>query len=483
MSRVVRIFVTVIVLSAVVILSVQYFQAQRAAQAAQSGQASLVQDEAIVQTGDLTVTVSATGSIMPARQVGLVFELSAPVSEVLVQVGQSVKQGDVLARLDVSDLEGALNNAQLGLETQQVAYDALTTPAREVDIAVVQAAVNAALAQAGAASLGAGADEIEIARLQAELARNQLWQAQLQRDLGPAQIEQLREQLQASGLGSGALPPPVNPADNVSPQITQAEFGVELADVQAEGVINQPPDVAALSSANAQLVAAQAQLDRLLNGPTDMELQVAETQLAIAQLSVEAAQAALNRGTLVAPFDGVIAEHNLVVGETPPTDQAAIQLIDPSGFYVDVAVDETDIVKLAEGQVVELRLDALPDDQITGVVTRVAITPVRAGQLVTYTARVTLDPTDAPVRVGMTATATIVVNKLENVLTVPNRFIRIDRATQQAYVTIQRGNGAFEEVQVTLGVRNETESQIISGIEAGERVVLLPRGSFNPIER
>ncbi|MEO8609618.1 MAG: HlyD family efflux transporter periplasmic adaptor subunit [Chloroflexota bacterium] len=480
MSRIIRIGLTVLVLSLGAIVAIQFIQFQRtAAQDASSAQ-NIVQDESTVESQDLSVTVSATGPVSPARQVALAFELSAQVREILVKEGQAVKQGDVLARLDTTDLDDALTNAQIALQSQQVSYEALTEPAREVDIAAAQAAVNAAKAQAGSASLGPNADQLEIARLQTEIARNQLWQTQLQRDAGPAQIEQIRAQAAALGIDSHLGEPP-NPADDVTPQIKQAENGVQLADVNAQGVANQPADVATLASANAQLVAAQSQLDRLVNGPTDLQLQVADTQLQIAQLALDSAQAAANRAVLTAPFDGVVATNNLVVGEAPPTNNAAMQLIDPSGYYVDVAVDETDIVKLQVGQKVNLKLDALPDADITGIVSRVAVTPVRTGQLVTYTVRVTLDSTSERVRVGMTATATIVVNELKNVPTVPNRFIRIDRATQQAYVTIRRADGAFEEIPVELGVRNETDSQILGGIEAGQKVVLLPRGSFNPI--
>jgi HlyD family secretion protein len=481
MRRIIRIGITVVILSLVAVVAIQFFQFQQTSAQSAGDQTSIIQDEVTVVLTDLSVTVTATGPISPLRQVPLLFELVAPVREILVKAGDTVKQGDVLARLDTSDLDVSLVNALIALQSQQVAYDGLIAPPRDVDIEAAQAAVTVAQAQAGAASLGADANQVAIAEIQAEIARNQLWQAQLQRDAGPAQVELLRDQIAELGGDPSRLPDPGNPGDNVTGQIKQAEYGVQLADVNQQGVLNQPADVAALSSANAQLVSAQEQLDRLINGPTEIQLQVAEIQLQIARLALDAAQSAVNRAVLVAPFDGVVARNSLTVGEVPPSDGAAIHLIDSSAFYVDVAVDETDIVKLQVGQPVSLELDALPDTTITGTVTRVALTPVRVGQLVTYTVRVTLDATTEPIRVGMTSTATIVVNELHDVATVPNRFIRIDRATQQAYVTIQRSDGAFEEVPIELGVRNETDSQIISGLEAGQKVVLLPRSSFNPI--
>lgn len=453
MRRVALVMVLLLVLGAGALL---VMRGQGAARTAQSD-AAVVEDSTVVERGDLLVTVSGTGTLRPARQASLSFELSAPVAAIEVREGQAVTAGQVLARLEAADLENAVLDAQLALDAQQISFEALTTPARDVDIAVARAAVNAALASAAAASLGASAEDVQIAELQAEIARNQLYQQQLQRDL-------------ATG----------GDADNVPPVLTQLDYNVQLADVNALDVQNQPSDVAALSAANAQLVAAQVQLDRLLNGPSEIELQLAETRLAIAQSALEQAQANLARAVLVAPFDGVVARSNLVIGERPPQG-AAIELIDLSSYYVDVTVDETDIVAVQIGQRAKLTLDALPGVELNGHITRVAQIPTVAGQLVSYTVRITLDATDAPVRVGMSATATIVVNELRDVLLLPNRFIRIDRATQQAFVTVQDDSGRFVDQPVVLGVRSETETQIVSGLTAGQRVLLLPRGTFNPL--
>lgn len=457
MRRILRILIIVLLLLGLGAGGLLLMREQGAAQNAQ-GDADLIEDETVVEQGDLLVTVSGTGSLNPVRQASLSFELNTAVEALEVQEGQVVAAGQVLARLEATNLQNAVLDAQLALDAQQISFNALTAPARDVDIAVAQAAVDAALASVASASLGASDEDVQIAALQAEIARNQLYQQQLQRDL----------------LTGGD-------ADNVPPALTQLEYGVQLADVNSMGVQNQPADVASLSAANAQLVAAQVQLDRLLNGPSEIELQLAETRLAVAQSALEQSLANLARAVLVAPFDGVVARNNLVVGESPPQG-AAIELIDLSSYYVDVTVDETDIVNVQIGQRAKLTLDALPDDEITGRITRVAQIPTVVGQLVSYTVRVTLDATDAPVRVGMTATATIVVNELRDVLLLPNRFIRIDRATQQAFVTVQDDAGQFIDQAVELGVRSETETQVVSGLTAGQRVVLLPRGTFNPLD-
>lgn len=478
MGKALRIIVIALVLGSVISVGIIYVLFQSGPMSNQLPSIT-IEDQVVVGTTDLIVTVSATGAITPVEQLALTFDFSAPVREILVKEGQLVKAGDVLARLDSPDLENALANAQLGLTAQQVSYDALTRPAREVDIAVAEAAVAAAQAQAASASLGADPEQIEIARLQAELSRNQLWQAQLQRDLPAAAAQQAADQ--AGALGFTVNIPQTNPADNVTNAITQAQNGVALADVNVSGVANTPADVGTLAGANAQLVAAQNQLDLLMNGATDLQLQIAQTQLQIALLGIKQAENALNRAILIAPIDGIVAKNNLVVGEAPPQG-AAMSIIDSSAYYVDVAVDETDIVSVAVGQDVTLRLDALPDTRISAKVTRVALTPIRIGQLVTYTVRVTLDPTEAPIRAGMTTTATITVNQLNDVIALPNRFIRIDSVSQQAYVTVQEATNEFTEIPVTLGVRNDSQSEIVSGLTVDQTVVLIPRASFNPID-
>jgi HlyD family secretion protein len=442
------------------------------------------------------VTVGATGTIIPARQVALAFELPGIVQEVLVSEGDSVHTGDVLARLDTSDLETAVENARVALDLQVIAYNALTAPARDEDIAVAQAAVTAAQAAVNAAYASAPSDEqIEIARLQGEMARNQLWQTQLQRDLAQNQLQPgvdisslipddanvSQETIDRINAAlSGVLPQQSLPTTNYTAGLNQAEYGIQIADANYAAIQARGANMGSVASANAALVSAQVQLDRLLNGASDTDVRLAEIAVQQADLAVAQAEAVLNRAAITAPFDGVIAQVDLTVGEPPPTNSPALILVDPSQYFVDLAIDETDVVDVEVGQQVDLHLDALPDSEITGQVTRVALTPTVAAQLVTYPVRVTLEATDAPIRIGMSATATLVVNEVPDTLILPNRFLRIDRAIQQAYVTVERATGRFEEVPVTLGLRNETESQIVEGLEAGQRVVLLPRETFDP---
>jgi HlyD family secretion protein len=458
-----------------------------------------VLDETTVERGVLRVTVGATGAVSPERQTPLTFEAPGVVADVLVQPGDRVTTGQVLARLNTADLALALDGAQLAVDAQRAAFDALTAPAREADVAVAQAAVNAAQAALNAAyGTAPSSNQVEIARLQSEMARNQLWQAQLQRDIASAprpgvsfdvgglippdldvdqgQIDQINDAL--SGLIQ--IPSGATGGADFSAGLNQAGFGIDIADANFEGTAARGANLSSVAQAQASLTTAQANLDRLLNGPSDIDIQLADLGLRQAELALEQARTTLNRAVLTAPFDGVVAQVNMVAGELPPTQQAAVVLVDDSRMLIDLAVDETDVVDIAPGQTATLRFDALPDADITGTITRVADVPVVAGQLVTYPVQLEINASDAPVRLGMSSTATIVVEELEDALIVPNRFIRLDRATQQAYVTVESESGRFSEIPIELGLRNETESQVISGLDEGQQIVLVARSTFDP---
>ncbi|MBK9750434.1 MAG: efflux RND transporter periplasmic adaptor subunit [Chloroflexi bacterium] len=454
-------------------------------------------DQTVVQRGNLRVTISATGAVSPQRQVPLLFESTGSVTEVLVGVGDTVRAGDVLARLDTAQAEATLNEALLALDVQQRAYALLTSAPRPEDLAVAQAALNSALAALNAAaSTGVTAQDEQIAYLQSELARNQLWQAQLQRDIAanPAPLVDVSSLLpdgatnvpqelidQANAALSGLIPSSSLNTGSLNAGLNQAEYGVAIADSNYNATVSRTGDAAGISSAQAAATAAQIALDRLTNGASDRDLQLAEIGLQQAELAVEAAQASVDRALLIAPFEGVIALNNLVIGELPPTQSAAMLLMDTSGYYVDIAADETDVVDLAVDQPVELDFDALPDQVLTGSVARINLLPTVLGQLVTYPVRVALDPTEQPVRVGMTATATVIVNELRDVLVVPNRFIRLDRVTGRAYLTVQDAANSFREVEVVLGLRNEIDSEIVSGVDERATIALIPRATFDPI--
>ncbi len=432
--------------------------------AASTDETVQIAETGTVEVGTLTLTLDAAGSLTPADSRTLMFSVSAPVTEVLVQVGDTVQAGDILARLDTTDADQRIRVAELQLEQAQASLDSLLAPPTDLEIALAEAQVTLAQAQLYAASSNSSTDaiDIEIARLEEEIARNQLWQTQINRDQR-VQMEEMRGDV--TWVEQQEFDASVN----------NAEDSVTLAQMEYQDALNGgSTSYSSVASANASLVEAQANLESLLAGPTESQRRQAEIQVEQARLNLESARESLDNYVLTAPFDGIVAEQNLIVGVNPPAT-GAITLVDTSQYTIDLSIAESDVINVSEGQPVTINIQAFPDAEVTGVITTIDTVPTQDSQLVSYNAQVALNPAEVLLRPGMSATATIVLRQLDNVLLVPNRFISSDSVTGETVVTVETTPGTYETVPVTIGERSTTSSQILSGVEAGQTIVIIAR--------
>lgn len=446
-------WIVVVVVIVLIVAGVVTVSRQNADKAA-APQAS---ETAVVERKRLVASISASGSILPVQQVSLNFSTPGTVGEVLVKEGQLAHKGDVLARLDTFELELAAKQAEQALLMQQVAYSQTLSPKR-ADLDAAQAALNSA--QAGLRALTKPDPlQLEIARHQADIANESRYQIGLRWD-------QVKD-APIGGMGR----------DLLQSQYAQAVLQAQVAELQYQIVARSGSD-AQVAAARAQVAQAQASLDRLSGD--DRTLQLAVAQLRQAELNLELARTRLERATLIAPFDGTVAEVNIVVGQTTAGGlQPAMVLADLTAFHIDVGVDEIDVGKLSEGQKVQLSVDALPGVPITGVVDRIAPTARENAGVVSYTVTVVVDPTDAPIRAGMSAIVEIITDVRDDVLVIPNRFIRIDRNTGRAYVNVKRGD-QVEEVEIITGLRNDAQSEVLQGLREGEVLIIVSGGPTLP---
>ncbi|MEO1646872.1 MAG: HlyD family efflux transporter periplasmic adaptor subunit, partial [Chloroflexota bacterium] len=155
-----------------------------------------------------------------------------------------------------------------------------------------------------------------------------------------------------------------------------------------------------------------------------------------------------------------------------PENGAVIELMDVSSLGLTVQVDEIDIGLVEVGQAVRVTLDALPDVAIPATVTAIAPLGTPSGGIVSYDVDIALDGSDPRVRVGMTAEATVIINEIENVLAVPNIYVRRDRNTGETFVNVLRDDNTLEEVAITIGIQGRDTSEVLSGLDDGDLVAL-----------
>jgi len=443
---------------------------------------------AVVERGTMRVAVSASGSVEPQARVGLAFETPGRVVEVPVVVGEAVETGDVLARLDTRQLTLQVQQAQAGLALAEAQLAQLRGGPRPEEVAVAEATLRGNQAQVSAAAanldqLEAGPGEGQIATAKADLA-SMISQQKTAQDMHDMTLKCVKVTFPdgekreiCPGLGAAEEQARYNlEAADKALAAAQARLDELLAGTDADQVRAAQANVWA---AAAQRDAAQAQLDLLVAGASDAQVADAESQVAQAQAALEQAQLALERAALRAPFDGVVAQLNVTVGELASPGLPAITLLDTSRFHIHVSVDEMDVARMADGQTAQVTLDALPGTVIIGTVERIAPVASLEGGVVYYDVTIGLAPAAAPIRADMTANATIVVEELTGVLMIPTWVVRVDRSTGQTYVDRKVGDKA-ERVDVKLGVRYEGIAQVLDGLAEGDVVVLaLEPGPFD----
>ena len=232
---------------------------------------------------------------------------------------------------------------------------------------------------------------------------------------------------------------------------------------------------AQVAQAEASLASAEASLDRLVRGATGAQIAIAESQLAQARTNLARAERNLANAALTAPYAGVITAVNVSIGEQ--TSGVVVELVDPDSLELVLDVDEVDIRNIILGQEAEISLEAFPDSMIDAEVVSIAPrnTAVQGSGLVTYNVYLALEATDLPVRVGMTANASLITAQRSDVLLVPNRAITPDRTAGKYFVTLANG----EVVEVSIGLRDDENTQITSGLTEGDELLIT---SGTPVE-
>ena len=454
---------------------------------------------AVVERGTMLVAISASGSIEPQARVSLAFELSGRVAEVEVEVGDKVEAGDVLVRLDDERLTLQVQQAQAALASAEAQLAQLQAGPRPEEVEAAEANLKAAQGQVSAAAanrdqLEGGASDAQIAAAEADLA-SAMTQQKIAEDTHDMTIKCVtftwlgEERTICPALGT--------PEEQARYNLHAADKALSAAQVQLDELLaGADTDQlraarANVSAAAAQRDAAQAQLDLLLDGATGEQIAAVEAQVTQARAALEQAELSLEYATLRAPFDGTVATVNVTAGEMASAGLPAITLVDTSRFHITVGVDEMDVGRLAEGQAVEVTLDAFPDATITGTVERIAPAATLEAGVVYYDVIIGLAPTDAAIRADMTANVTIVVEELTGVLMIPTWVVHVDRSTGQTYVHRQVGDagrsgqsltettGNTERVDVELGVRYEGVAQVLDGLSEGDVAVWVQESIFN----
>ncbi|MFO7943157.1 MAG: HlyD family efflux transporter periplasmic adaptor subunit [Anaerolineales bacterium] len=340
----------------------------------------------------------AEGHILPTRDVRLNFAAQGPVEEILVQEGESVTRDQALMSLgDRQAAEASLEAAQLELTRAEQDYDEFLHTG---DLAEAQAWQDYL--------------EAQIRRAEAERAWEDLDLDQLEDDIDEAQGEvNEREQDLEDAEEEFDIYKDLD-EDNADRQDAEDDLEESREDYN-EALRDLEEAQRAIDSVRANLDAALAAEEEALRDYEELEEHghdpdqkaILESRIAAAEAQAAAAERSLENHTLRAPFVGTVTDIFLEVGQFVGPETPAVQLADLDSFMIETSdLTELEVVKISQGQQVEIVPDALPDTKLMGVVERIGESfKTQAGDIM-YTVEISLEETDPDLRWGMTVELT-----------------------------------------------------------------------------
>jgi HlyD family secretion protein len=437
--------------------------------ACQGGETATQQQPVTVTRGDLTVSINGSGFIETSNEAKLSFGTGGKIKEITVDEGDEVKKGQVLARLDTSPLELALTQAQVALAQAQ-----LTQQSTEYELKLIKDKKDPLDLAVFNAQIGLKTAEYNLGKAQETYTWPDLETAQSDVDGAESRVEYYSLKL--------------SEATNTNEQETYTTALIfakqQLADAEAKlDAIHQAVDTEEVEIKRMQVTAAEMTLSQAQKAVNDIsnEIAIKELQLnytkeavALAQKSVDEVKRQLSEATITAPFDGAIAKVFVEEGDTISPVNTIIHIIDPTAMELGIQLDEIDVPQVKPGQETVITLDALPGKKFSGKVSNIFPLPNVVGGVVLYDVKINFDvPKDAGIKVGMSASADVIIEKRTGVLLVPNRAVTQDKQGK-TIVKVKSGEQVTERPVIT-GVTDDVSTEIVSGVTEGETVVIESR--------
>lgn len=403
-----------------------------------------------VARGDLLISVSSSGTITLRRTTRVVARATGTVAEVLVAPQERVSEGQVLARIDQTDLQRAVRQAEIGVEQAQLALETAQEPADAEEIRLAQVSVRSAAEALELARIGTQTAEVDASAL--------MVQAQRQR-------EQAYIRFRDAAEGDAK--------ERARKAFEDAEAQERIARLNAD-VTRKSAD-AQYQAALISYTQATERLTTLTDEVDEDTVEQRTLDLEQAELRLRQARRAIEETEVRAPHAGLVATIDTAEGANQFAGEQLFTIVDDSEIYVDTTVDEIDIGSIAVGQQASVIADAYPEVTLEGVVKSIAPSAVSIGGLVTYGVRIELTaPGGTRLLDGMAVTAQILTATLDDLVLVPVWAVRRDQTTGETYcLRLEAEDGPVSRTPVQVGRSNESFAEVIDGLAENDTVVLV----------
>ncbi|MDE0491742.1 efflux RND transporter periplasmic adaptor subunit [Psychrobacter sp. A3] len=374
------------------------------------------------EIGDIENNVMASGKVKALNTVEVGAQVSGEVKKLYVDIGDQVQQGDLIAQIDQVTQRNALDNQQATLEQSAAALQSA-----QADVLSKRANLKSAYA--------------DLASRQSEL-------KQAQSDF--ARLKSLVE----------------------IDAISQQEYDTQATAVQtAKAAVDNAR--AAIDTAKAAIVTANA----------DISSQKAE--LRKSQTNVNTAQQDLGYTTIRAPMSGTVVSITTEQGSTVNANQTAptiVTLADLSTVRINAQISEADVINVQAGMPVYFNIIGNPEQKFDATLKAIEPAPEQISETsstdtaIYYIGYLEVPNPERRFRIDMTAQVYVVIDQAKDALLIPSTALKNSKTDTSgkttAIVRVLQADGTVKEQPVTVGINNRVNAQILSGLKAGDDVIL-----------
>ena len=487
----------------------------------------------VKKRADLTSTVTAPGEIRPIQFMNLTSEVQGRIEEIYVKEGDVVQKGQQLVRLDPNQLQSSTDAQvaayQASRDDVQSARSQVTAAQNQLSqsqqsLNASEAGVSTALQQVSTAK-----ESVNQARQQAVTSQTDVDKAKVELNAATRELKRNEELLESGVVSRLEYDQAKDRVDTAQANLNNAHARLKSQNIAVREAQNRVKEAEArVKESRARARQQQVAVRDARRGVTTARYSANSSESRANQ------QAAVLRGSRnqrdktlqVAPISGVIAEIPSKVGTFAVaglSTTALLTIADMSSINVEVKVDETEIVKIEKGQPAKVKVDALGEEEIDGVV--INATPLAIGKSATGGGLQTninvqeakelkvvirlenvTDEIKNGLRPGMSATAVVTTDKKKDVIAVPIQAVIEKKADEGKEgkegevkgddskskddsdkeetvkgVYVLEGN-KVKFVEVTTGITGESDIQITSGIEDGQEVITGPSRVLNKLK-
>jgi HlyD family secretion protein len=464
-----------------------------------------------VQKGTVISSISGSGQVSDSNQIDVKAKVSGNVISVDVQDGQKISSGGIIAELDNSDAEKAVRDAEVNLESAQIALNKLNVQDSDVNL-------NANLAKAyddgfsavsnaflDLPSIVTGFETILATdNLSENAARISGRTAQDYRTLAENTFFTARDAFETNRTFYRTLNSNSSTSD-IEKIINQTYDTTKLISDSIKNLRNFVDFMAQDSGRSSAFTATQStlstytgtingHLDSLLSIQTDIKtfkdaftnssLDTQSQQLSIKQKenALQDAKDALADYFVRAPFAGTVTKIAVKNTDAASAGEVVATLITNKQLAL-ISLNEVDVAKIKIGQKATLTFDAIPDLTIAGVVEDIDSIGALSQGVVTYGVKISFDTQDERVKSAMSVTASIITDIKQDVVVVPSSAIKSQAGT--SYVEMfdaplppptdgligSISKVAPNKIPVEVGLSDDSQSEIISGVKEGDEIV------------